>query len=74
MDFSFQIFNQFQRLRNLKECENPSMIGRINSFNLNIVEEKVQAEMYKSTIEFIKDIRIIRHNAEIVLPGKHLKH
>lgn len=46
------------------------MAGRINSFHLEHVEEKVRDEMYKTTVEFIKDIRIIRHNAEIVLPGE----
>lgn len=42
----------------------------INPFDLSIVKEKVDEERYKTTLEFINDIRWIRHNAEIVLKGE----
>lgn len=42
----------------------------INPFDLSIVKEKVEEERYQTTLEYINDIRWIRHNAEIVLKGK----
>lgn len=59
------------RLKSFEEREplngGPSLI---NPYNLDIVSEKVDDSQYKSTVEFLKDIRQIRHNAEIVSTGK----
>lgn len=43
----------------------------INPFDLTIVKEKVDDTKYLSTLEYVSDIRWIRHNAEIVLKRKH---
>ncbi|XP_031618906.1 protein kinase C-binding protein 1-like [Contarinia nasturtii] len=39
----------------------------INPFDFNIISEKVKDLRYKTTLDFMTDIRWIRHNAEIVL-------
>lgn len=62
---------QFLRFKTFDQREpvngGPSLI---NPYNLEIVSEKVDDNNYKSTVEFLKDIRQIRHNAEIVMTGK----
>lgn len=61
---------KFKRLKTIPEYEDESLTGRLNSLNLQLIKEKVNDERYESTVEFMKDIQIIRHNAEIVFPGE----
>lgn len=69
-EYLFKMFEfQFERFTEIPEYRNSRMAGRINLVDLQLVEEKVNDKRYKSTVEFLKDIQIIRHNVEIVLPG-----
>lgn len=42
----------------------------VNRYDLSVVQEKVQNSNYKSTLEFLNDIRLIQHNAEILFGSK----
>lgn len=45
----------------------------MSPYNLDIVHEKVDDKQYETSVEFLKDIRQIRHNAEIVISGEGTK-
>ncbi|XP_031635182.1 protein kinase C-binding protein 1-like isoform X2 [Contarinia nasturtii] len=65
-DFSC-LGTSFSKLRKPVTGSGPNII---NPFDLSIIAEKVEEQRYRTTLEFISDIRWIRHNAEIVLKEK----
>lgn len=65
--FQFRLLGTtFSKIRKPVVC-GPNIV---NPFDLTIIKEKIDGQRYGTTLDFLSDIRWIRHNAEIVLKGK----